>query len=454
MAPAAKQCRGLPVHVGEQDEQDRGHQVDHRRDHVLDGVQPLEPLGHEDAEQGDQDHALRRAEVAAVDAGQVDADEQRPRVLAFRAAAGIGASGTAGGHHACEPWLDGHQEHGEEDQDRNDLVERALRQAQQQDAAGQAPQPTDDREPHDAISLAGQFAPVADGPAQRSQHQPDGVGDVRDQRRVAEGQQGGKGDQRAGADDGVDRARGHAGRDDGHDLERTHRPRIGQRHGLIRTRRARAKFVDARTPRTSQSSGGGLEGGALVSRAARVAHRRGLVLRTCPVPGTAAICRRDGFRGHGSIHVPHRRRGHIRLRRWPAARLASAVGGDAHPVHRHLRLQSLFHLCLPGRDRGRRRAVDRLRDPARVDPLHGRHRLFRRSSTRWGARGRWPRQPGPMGRGAVRDRHRGRALLRRRVPAAGGWLRQGGRRTRASTTSSTGRPAPRPWARASAASSC
>ena len=73
------QHRDLPRHVGGEHEHHRGDTVGDQREHVLHPVQPLQVVGDEDAEQREQDHALRGAEVAAVHAGQ---EHARPRARA------------------------------------------------------------------------------------------------------------------------------------------------------------------------------------------------------------------------------------------------------------------------------------------------------------------------------------------------------------------------------------
>ncbi len=67
-----------------------------------------------------------------------------------------------------------------------------------------------------ALALADQLAAVADRARDRSGHQPDRVRDVRGDRRVAEREQRREGDERAAADDRVDRARGDSGGEDRH----------------------------------------------------------------------------------------------------------------------------------------------------------------------------------------------------------------------------------------------
>ncbi len=65
-----------PVDVGDQDEDHRGHAVDHEGQHVLGAVEALEAVVDEDGQQADEDHPLGGTEVPAVDAGEEDPDQQ------------------------------------------------------------------------------------------------------------------------------------------------------------------------------------------------------------------------------------------------------------------------------------------------------------------------------------------------------------------------------------------
>ena len=103
--------------------------------------------------------------------------------------------------------LERHQHRGEQDQHRDDGVEHGLRQREQQDAAEQRAGGRADGEDHRPPPQPAQLAPVADHAADPARDEPDGVGDVRDHRRVADREQRRERDQRAGADDRVHPAR-------------------------------------------------------------------------------------------------------------------------------------------------------------------------------------------------------------------------------------------------------
>ena len=68
--------------AGEEHEGHRGDRVDHAAEHVLVGVQALQRLRAEGAEDPHEQDALGRTEVPAVDPGDEDADAQRPAVPA------------------------------------------------------------------------------------------------------------------------------------------------------------------------------------------------------------------------------------------------------------------------------------------------------------------------------------------------------------------------------------
>src|SRR5215469_13920538 len=74
---AGRDQRGdAPVDVRERDEDNRGDAVDQAGQHVLCRVDPLQAVVERDAEQADEQHALGRAEVTAVDAG---AEDEEPK---------------------------------------------------------------------------------------------------------------------------------------------------------------------------------------------------------------------------------------------------------------------------------------------------------------------------------------------------------------------------------------
>jgi hypothetical protein len=113
-----------------------------------------------------------------------------------------------------------HQQTGEQDQGRDDGVEDVARQDQQEGAAGCRAEAGRARQPGAAPLLADQLGPVSPDGADVAEDEPDGVGDVGGDRRVADRQQHREGDERTGADDRVDRSSRDRGGEDGEGLER------------------------------------------------------------------------------------------------------------------------------------------------------------------------------------------------------------------------------------------
>ena len=96
-APTARRTAGGHATLGDEDEEHGGDAVDERGEHVLERVEPLQVLvGDRDPHEREQDDPLRRAEVAAVDAGAEDArPQQRAAVGRARACAARRASARA-----------------------------------------------------------------------------------------------------------------------------------------------------------------------------------------------------------------------------------------------------------------------------------------------------------------------------------------------------------------------
>ena len=173
-------------------------------------------------------------------AGPVVSVHRRPRtrvraVSLSRQVAVAGPPGRPGelppGHPPRQPGLDEHHHHRHADQRGDDRLERLRRQHEQQDRADQAAARRRRAEPDDPPPLALQFGAVAVHAAGHAGHQAHVVAHVREHRGIPEGEQRREGDQRAGADDGVDRARRQPGREDGEGLEEWHtitlRPPVG-----------------------------------------------------------------------------------------------------------------------------------------------------------------------------------------------------------------------------------
>ena len=85
-----------------------------------------------------------------------------------------------------------------------------------------APRTEADPSWREAPSLSDQFAPIGHGAADAPRHQADGVGDVGEHRGVAQGEQGGEGDQRPRPDDDVDGPGRQPGGEDGQGGQRRH----------------------------------------------------------------------------------------------------------------------------------------------------------------------------------------------------------------------------------------
>ena len=96
---------------------------------------------------------------------------------------------------ARHPGLNGEQHAGAQDQQWDDALERARWQDQEQDRAAQPAKDRGNAEWYRPRTLTGQLCPIADRATDRARHEPDRVGHVGHDRRVAEGEQGWVGDQ-------------------------------------------------------------------------------------------------------------------------------------------------------------------------------------------------------------------------------------------------------------------
>lgn len=134
------QCDGGPVEGGDEEEEDRRDTVDAPDEDVLEGVEALQVLVEQQAHEGHVDHALGGAEVAAVDAGEEQRQEQE------EAAVGVGGGAVtlvAGSDPGGERGLGDDEDEGDGDQRGDDYGERLGWQCQQQDRAAQASQEGD-----------------------------------------------------------------------------------------------------------------------------------------------------------------------------------------------------------------------------------------------------------------------------------------------------------------------
>jgi hypothetical protein len=100
--------------------------------------------------------------------------------------------------------LDGDEPACDEDEGRDDHLERTRRKRQQEDGPRDPTRPARGEQRDGALALTGQFPPIAECSADRSRDQTNGVADVGHERRETEEYQRRKGDQRARSDDGID----------------------------------------------------------------------------------------------------------------------------------------------------------------------------------------------------------------------------------------------------------
>ena len=182
----------------------RRNDVHHQRQQVLRGVHPLHRLGQQRTHHADQQDALRRGEVAAVDPDRERADDQATIRPVDTTCASSGGPAPVGP--GLDPRPEHHQQQRTDQQHRHHRDEHLLGQVQQQPRTeARAEQRRRDLPPQ-AVPLAAQLAPVAPGARDAAGHQADRVRHRRGHRRIAQRHQRGERDQRAGSDDGVDRS--------------------------------------------------------------------------------------------------------------------------------------------------------------------------------------------------------------------------------------------------------
>src|SRR5699024_6257400 len=156
--------------------------VDDEDEHVLQPVEPLQIIGQEQTEQGDEDDALGRGEVAAVDGGEED-DEQHGQVAAGRESVADGGVFDTGLVCPAQGALleiagqvrlaDDHDQ-GYDEEDGHDRLEGVLGQVEQQIGSGQGPQQGRGDESEDPPPLAAQLVPVAERGGDVAGDEPDG----------------------------------------------------------------------------------------------------------------------------------------------------------------------------------------------------------------------------------------------------------------------------------------
>ena len=120
----------------------------------------------------------------------------------------------------AQPGLNGDQEAGDEYEYRDDMAEHSTRQDQQEHGTRCTARHRSQTEMAGSLALASELSPVANGSAERAGNEPDGVRDVGHDRRVSGGQQGGEREERARADNRVDRPGDKAGGKDPESSER------------------------------------------------------------------------------------------------------------------------------------------------------------------------------------------------------------------------------------------
>ena len=234
------------------DEDQAGDGVDGRSQHVLRAVEALQGLVDPDAEHRHQQDALRRSEVAAVDAGQEDRRPHPPGAVPRRRA----RRPPRGPPPGRPPPSDSR---GCRITSTTPSRIRPGTMASNASGGSTSSSPAPIRPPTtEATSsrlirapLPLELAPVADGARDRARHQADVVADVGRHRRHADGEQGREGDEGARPDDGVDRACPDTGQEDGGDLERRQVSRDGGGDGLRSGRRAARAPAACRTSPTA-----------------------------------------------------------------------------------------------------------------------------------------------------------------------------------------------------------
>jgi hypothetical protein len=187
---------------------------------VLHGIGVLDGPGHEDAEDADQENALGRDKVAAVDAGQIHQEDQDETVAAvpqcvFRVLFAVPDP-------LLELGLEGHHQQGQHDQHGGGVEEDRVRQVQQQVGPADAAQQRGGQEPQQLPAPALKFLAVAPSSGGASGHEAHGVADGRCDGRVAEGDQHREGDEGARTDNAVDGARPETGDEDEDATEELH----------------------------------------------------------------------------------------------------------------------------------------------------------------------------------------------------------------------------------------
>ena len=213
---------GRHQHVG-----GRGNQIYDQGEQILGRIHSLHGFRQDHAHCAHQQNPLRSREVAAVDPDQKCADEQRCE------AAGADDSVIATGRLRAPPdgdlqtGLDDHQNQRHHEQYRNDFLEDAFRQMQQQpgtdDGAGEGCWDL----PAEPWALALEFAAVSPGAGRAAGYQADRIRHGCRHWWDTEGDQGRKGHQGSGADDCVDDSGPDSGQEDDDDLERAQRSTPG-----------------------------------------------------------------------------------------------------------------------------------------------------------------------------------------------------------------------------------
>ncbi|GAA3069922.1 hypothetical protein GCM10020000_62990 [Streptomyces olivoverticillatus] len=137
--------------MGHEEEEHRGNAVDDDGEDVLERVDALEFVAEQQAHEGEVEHALCGAEVAAVGAGDQQSEEQGDAAVGV----GVGAVAlAAAGEGPGEPGLEDDEDQGDADERGDDGVECLRREREQEYGAGESADEGGDAEADDAAALA------------------------------------------------------------------------------------------------------------------------------------------------------------------------------------------------------------------------------------------------------------------------------------------------------------
>jgi hypothetical protein len=168
-------CR--PRDGGGEDENDSGGKVSCSGEDDLESVRALDIAGQQCCQGGEKYDALGRAEVAPVDAGEADCHTETP------SPAGPGII-LAARTPSFEHGPNNHQHAGTDNEDRNDEVERSCGQPEEKKSSDYSAHRRECSQAEQLSTVAGEFIPIRDCPADSSRQDTDVVGDVGEHRRI------------------------------------------------------------------------------------------------------------------------------------------------------------------------------------------------------------------------------------------------------------------------------